>query len=250
MIARLPSRLGLPVLVLLVAGCIDGDEKIWLKRDGSGRLEAVYRMPPMVMQNLGGAGALRERLARAAAGDPHVDLTRIAHRSEGGRVTFEIAGTFDDLRNLVSFPRRRLRDPARPDLPVKTEALFGQSSLTIKQLSLTLRRSIDLAPILPEALRANPALLGDSSLRYTVHLPVPVGRTNAPVTGADGRRLEWQFLLRDHLDEPMRLHAQASLPLPWWVWLTGGLLASVFLLLIALAARRLILARCPSNQRL
>jgi len=227
-------------LCALFAGCIEGNETIWLERDGSGRLSATYRMPALVMNNFGGAETLREHLLEAARGDPHVDLARVQHRSRRERVIFEFEGTFDSLENLVSFPQRRLRDPARPDVPVKSEALFGESTLDISPLSLTLHRSIDIAPVLPELVRKNPALLADSTVHYTVHLPVEAGQTNATTISPDRRRLEWRFRLRDHLDQPMELHAQAPLPLPWWIWFAGGLLAALVLVLLALAVRRVI----------
>ena len=51
----------LPAILLLVS-CIDGDEELWLEKDGSGRLEATYKMPGAIMARFGSAPELqRER---------------------------------------------------------------------------------------------------------------------------------------------------------------------------------------------
>ena len=39
----------LPVLFsLFLVSCIEGEEEIWLEPDGSGRIEATYKMPTAV----------------------------------------------------------------------------------------------------------------------------------------------------------------------------------------------------------
>lgn len=237
----MPTRiliLASATLCLLLGGCIEGDETIWLERDGSGRLQASYRMPPLLMARFGGPEALKTQLAQAAAADEFVDLTRIEHTREKGRVVFEFEGTFTDLRKLCTFPQRRLRDPATPDRPAQAEVLFGETTLEINELSMTMARTIDLTKTLPREIN-----LRDSTFRYTVHLPVEVARTDAHTVSEDGRTLQWSFLLREHTDQPMRLYAQAPLPIPWWVWFSGTLLIIAFLAVLFLAVRRVILLR-------
>lgn len=230
---------------LLLAACIDGEETTWLERDGSGRLEAVYRMPPAVMAELGGPETLARTLAEGAARDPHVDLDRITHRTEKGRVVFEFAGTFDDLRNLCSFPQRQLRDPAKPDEPVDAEALFGETDLAIGPRGIAVHRTIDISGVLPRSFKVAPALLGDSSFRYILHLPVNAKATNAEEISGDGRTLTWTFLLKNHATEPMILTAEAPLPIPAWVWLA----ALAFLLALAALLSLLVKRRRKSAAR-
>ena len=62
----------LPVLLpLLLVSCIEGEEEIWLEPDGSGRIEATYKMPTVVAQKIGDPDELVEILKNAAARDPH-----------------------------------------------------------------------------------------------------------------------------------------------------------------------------------
>jgi hypothetical protein len=41
----------------------------------------------------------------------------------------------------------------------------------------------------------------------------------------------------------MLLTMKAPLPIPWWIWLSGGLLIALTVLLLVLATRRALLAR-------
>ena len=83
-----------PLLCLLLLSCIEGREEVWLNRDGSGRLEASYRMPGVVMQQLGKPEDVVRTLQEAAARDEHVELTEVTHRKEKGFIILEFSGTF------------------------------------------------------------------------------------------------------------------------------------------------------------
>lgn len=230
--------------VVLLSGCIEGREEIWLKVDGSGRLKASYRMPHVIMGQFGGAEQLTTTLREAAERDPHVDLSEISYRSEKRDIILEFEGTYDDLRKLCTFPQRQLRHPDDPDKPVKAEILFGVTDLTISAKEISLHRTIDISSIIPKRLQKNPKLLRDSQFHYVLNLPVSATETNAHVLPADRRRLEWVFLLRDHVTEPMVLTARGPLPIPWWVWLLAGLvLVLPAIVLIRFARRKRALTR-------
>lgn len=240
------TRCGLAIALLCalsLTSCIEGDETIWLQRDGSGRFEAVYKMPSLVADRFGGAEELTDRLIEAAAGDQHVDLTSISHRKEGLSVICEFSGTFDSLQQFTTFPQRRLRDPEAPDEPVEAEALFGESKLVINDLSIQLARRIDFASVLPDRIKDAPALLGESAFHYTVHLPVEAAQTDADSISDDGKTLRWNFLLREHVNKPISLFVKAPLPIPWWVWCAGILLVVAFLAILFLAIRRVALLK-------
>lgn len=231
----------LPLLglgVLLLSSCfIDGNEEVWIHKDGSGRLEATYEMHPSVMRRLGGAEQLRKKLEEAIAKDPTLTATAIDHRVEPGRVVFHFAAEFEDLRELAKFPQRHLRDSSEPGKTVPEEALFGKIQLRLNGLVLSLYREVDLAPILPEAAKNNPGLLGNSTFRYTFHLPVAATENDAHEVRNKGKTLTWSFLLREHTTEPMAIYAKARLPLPWWIWLSLVLLIVLFVLLLIWAAK-------------
>lgn len=239
---RLSTFILLPVFLLL-SSCIDGDEEIWLERDGSGRLEATYRMPPQIMQQFGGAPVLQKKLEDAFAKEPGITVAHIGHRVESGRVIFDLDAAFDDVRTLAAFPKKHLRNPETPDQAGSDEALFGSMSLELSGLTMSFNRTIDLAPVLPEKVRSNPAFLGESAFRYMVHLPAAATTHNASQTTDRGRTLKWQFLLREHTNRPMQLTMKAPLPIPWWIWLAGGLLIALTVFLLVLAVRRVLVSR-------
>ena len=227
----------LPVLLpLLLVSCIEGEEEIWLEPDGSGRIEATYKMPTVVAQKIGDPDELVEILKNAAARDPHIELTSVSHQTRRGGVTLKFSGTFDDLRKLATFPQRQLRDPAEPDKRVKAEVLFGTTHLDISWRGLSYERQVDISWLLKSSPAAKsivrvPALLGNSSFRYTLNLPTSARESNSTTQSQDGHKLEWLFPLKNHVQEPMHLTAEGDLPLPGTLWLIP-LAALVLLFLI------------------
>ena len=231
----------LPVLLpLLLVSCIEGEEEIWLEPDGSGRIEATYKMPTVVAQKIGDPDELVEILKNAAARDPHIELTSVSHQTRRGGVTLKFSGTFDDLRKLATFPQRQLRDPAEPDKRVKAEVLFGTTHLDISWRGLSYERQVDISWLLKSSPAAKsivrvPALLGNSSFRYTLNLPTSARESNSTTQSQDGHRLEWLFPLKNHVQEPMHLTAEGDLPLPGTLWLIP---LAVLVLLFLIQNRR------------
>ena len=74
-------------LCLVLSGCIECEEEIWLNPDGSGRIEARYKMPSAVAKRIGEPDELVRVLQEAAERDPHVEITSLTHTAEGGGVT-------------------------------------------------------------------------------------------------------------------------------------------------------------------
>ena len=70
-------------LCLVLSGCIEGEEEIWLNPDGSGRIEARYKMPSAVAKRIGEPDELVRVLQEAAERDPHVEITSLTHTAEG-----------------------------------------------------------------------------------------------------------------------------------------------------------------------
>ncbi len=231
----------LPVLLpLLLVSCIEGEEEIWLEPDGSGRIEATYKMPTVVAQKIGDPDELVEILKNAAARDPHIELTSVSHQTRRGGVTLKFSGTFDDLRKLATFPQRQLRDPAEPDKRVKAEVLFGTTHLDISWRGLSYERQVDISWLLKSSPAAKsivrvPALLGNSSFRYTLNLPTSARESNSTTQSQDGHKLEWLFPLKNHVQEPMHLTAEGDLPLPGTLWLIP---LAVLVLLFLIQNRR------------
>ena len=227
LLAFLPTLLGL-------SSCIAGDEELWLNRDGSGRIEATYRMPPAIMNRFGGAEKLQKRLEMAIDNEPGIRADEISHHLEGTQVVFLLKADFDDARDFVGLPRKHLRDPAAPDTPSAEEAFFGVMNLKLSGLTLEFDRKVDLSPALPPLIRDNAVMLGNSAFRYTLHLPTKPFTHNANSTSNDGATLHWTFPLKKHANTPMLLQTSMPLPIPLWLWVLVG---AIVLLLILIAAK-------------
>lgn len=211
-------------LCLVLSGCIEGEEEIWLNPDGSGRIEARYKMPSAVAKRIGEPDELVRVLQEAAERDPHVEITSLTHTAEGGGVTLLFSGTFDDLNKLASFPRRQLRDASKPDKRVKAEVLFGEAEMSISEDAIIYDRKVDISWLLQSTPAAKsiarmPALLGKSNLNFILNLPGAARESNASSQSEEGRRLEWNFLLKEHATEPMSMTAEATLPPSRSLWM-------------------------------
>jgi hypothetical protein len=226
------------LLALLLVSCLEGEEEVWLERDGSGRLEATYKMPPLVFSRFGTPDTLVKTLKDAAARDPHVNFSHVAHRTDKGQAILELVGTFDDLRELASFPQRQLRDPKEPDKPVKLEALFGDIHLDLSAGRFSFQRSVDLSSILPNTIKKAPGILDQSAFHYTLHLPAAVSDTNATTRSEEHQKLEWRFLLKEYVDKPMKLTAEGRIPRPSNLWFLGLLPLAILIAIFLFRTKR------------
>jgi len=213
-------------LCLALASCIEGEEQIWLNADGSGRVEARYKMPSAVAKRMGEPAELVRVLQEAAERDPHVEITHLAHNSEAGGITLAFSGTFDDLNKLASFPKRQLRDTLNPDKRVQAEVLFGEASMFVADGIITYDREVDISWLLQsnpatKSIAKMPALFGKSSLTFILNLPGEAEESNASSQSEDKLRLEWNFLLKENTNGPMPMTAKAALEAsnPPWLFL-------------------------------
>ncbi|MBQ98191.1 MAG: hypothetical protein CMP30_09370 [Roseibacillus sp.] len=222
-------------LCLALSGCIEGEEQIWLRADGSGRIEARYKMPSAVAKRIGEPAELVRALQEAAERDPHVEITDLTYTTEGGGITLTFSGTFDSLNKLTSFPQRQLRDASKPDKRVQAEVLFGESAMVISDDNITYNREVDISWLLQsnpatKSIAKMPALFGKSSLTFILNLPGEAQESNASSQSEDKLRLEWNFLLKENTTGPMPMTARAALPAskPPWLFLLA-ILPLVFL---------------------
>ena len=213
-------------LCLALASCIEGEEQIWLNSDGSGYIEARYKMPSAVAKRIGEPDELVRVLKEAAERDSHVEITDLTHTTEGGGITLACAGTFDNLNKLASFPQRQLRDASKPDKRVQAEVLFGESAMVISDENIIYDREVDISWLLQsnpatKSIAKMPALFGKSSLTFILNLPGEAQESNASSQSEDKLRHEWNFLLRENTTGPMSMTARAALPAskPPWLFL-------------------------------
>ena len=225
--------------LLLLSSCIDGDEEIFLRADGGARVLAIYRVPTLLL-SVQDAEDLRSSIEKEVGSAKNLKLlTNKVEKHQGNRViTFEIET--DDVMALEGVLAEH--DPAlqmsKGDKIL--HAIIGRMVVNIEGFSVKLIREVQLEPLLDEYLGSNGAsMLGDSTFRYTVHLPDAVESSNAHEVLNEGRTFKWTHKLIDSSTSPIIMTLTAPIPIPWWVFV----LAALFLVAIiwswyVLTARR------------
>ena len=225
--------------LLLLSGCIDGDEEIFLRADGGARVLAIYRVPTLLL-SVQDAEDLRSCIEKEVGSAKNLKLlTNKVEKHQGNRViTFEIET--DDVMALEGVLAEH--DPAlqmsKGDKIL--HAIIGRMRVNIEGLSVVLSREVQLEPLLDEYLGSNGAsMLGDSTFRYTVHLPDAAESSNAHEVFNEGRTLKWTHKLIDSSTSPIIMTLTAPIPIPGWVFVLAALfLAAIIWSWYVLTARR------------
>ncbi len=245
-VRRVPLRLLvlslLSCLALLTPSCIEGEEELWINLDKSGRLEARYEFPSLALKQIGDPEKIVEALKQVAAREKGLTLTLCTATTEGTKTSLHLKGEFDDVLELFELAARNEElfvAQAEVD-PDKIEAVAGDIDFRFTNLRGVFTREIDLNHLFPELVSKRPGMLGSSTFKYTLHLPVPVKATDAHTVSPDGKSVSWTFLLREHFGHPMKMSLKTKLP--WWLWLVfaaAGLLLLTLILLVWRLIRRL-----------
>lgn len=236
----------LSFLALLTPSCIEGEEELWINLDKSGRLEARYEFPSIALKQLGDPEKIVEALKQVAAREKGLTMNLCTATTEGTKTSLHLKGEFDDVLELFELAARNEEffvAEAEVD-PDKIEAVAGDIEFRFTNLRGVFTREIDLNHLFPELVSKRPGMLGSSTFKYTLHLPVPVKVTDAHTVSPDGKSVSWTFLLREHFGHPMKMSLKTKLP--WWIWLV---LAAAGLLLLALILLVLRLARLIRRSR-
>lgn len=217
----------LSILLVSLNSCIDGEEEVFLNADGSGRMKVQYRVPGMLLSQ-------READELVAIIDKEVgekdNLQLVANRvdSQKGQKIIRIeieAKNVVELDGMLDDHGEGSESEATGKTDKILHALLGEMEVTISGLSASVKRAVDLDPLLHEYLGKNGSvLLGESEFRYTVHLPEAVEQSNAHETSQDGKTLKWVYKLRECKQTPINMHLQAPISIPWWGYAGGGVL--------------------------
>ena len=209
--------------LLLLSSCIDGDEEIFLRADGGARVLAIYRVPTLLL-SVQDAEDLRSSIENEVGSAKNLKLlTNKVEKHQGNRViTFEIET--DDVMALEGVLAEH--DPAlqmsKGDKIL--HAIIGRMVVNIEGFSVKLIREVQLEPLLDEYLGSNGAsMLGDSTFRYTVHLPDAVESSNAHEVFNEGRTLKWTHKLIDSSTSPIIMTLTAPIPIPGWMFVLAAL---------------------------
>ena len=202
-----------------LSSCLEGDEEYWINADASGRLRMDYKIPPTVVKNLGDYLGLFAALREIDALEDGLKINELSAKLEAGKIHFILDADFNDARDLFSLAEKHadiLKKHFGSD-DGRLKAAFGKIQLERDGRQLHFRRELDLAPMLPDIIRKNPAILGPATFNYSIHLPTPASSSNAEVTSADKRTLTWHAKLKKHTATPIILELRAPIPYPKWL---------------------------------
>ena len=221
--------IGLVFFCCLMYACIEGEEDVWIEADGSARIVATYRVPAMLLSEKD-SEQFKQSVESGIGANPHLRLvTNRVDREQGRRVirleieTDQIAA----LEDLGGKPDPNIQ-------PTKSSrilnAILGTIEMNMEGLNVSLRREVDLKPLLDKYVGKNAsAMLDDSEFRYTIHLPKGVKNSNAHEVSENGQVLRWRYNLGELKGEPIVMHMIAPVPIPWWLYVVVVAIALVIL---------------------
>jgi len=219
MLPKLASCL-LILPLLFLSSCVEGEEELWINADASGKIKAHYSIPSVAMKDLGNPEDYLRSIEIIDEQEKGLTVERAHFTKTKSRITFQIEATFQNASELLEIADRSqkiLIQEARSS-PEQIEALLGQIDLRIASLNPTFSREIHLKELLPKMVQKNPKMLGKSTFRYTINLPVAIRHSNAHALTNERRTATWTFLLKDYTQTPMAMFLQTQLPLPWWIF--------------------------------
>lgn len=209
--------LAFPAFIL--SSCLEGDEEYWINADASGRLHLDYKIPPIVLKDLGDYLGVFAALREIDTLEDGLSINTLSAEPENGKIHFILDANFADARELFSLTEKHAAIFEKNGVGDHSllQAALGKIVLEREGLDLHLRRELDLAPLFPDIIKRNPAILGPATFSYTIHLPTAASSSNAQETSADQRTVKWHAKLKDHTAIPIILELRAPLPIPKWV---------------------------------
>lgn len=249
MIVRFLLLVLLALPSFLATSCVEGEEEIWINFDSSGRMEARYELPSIAMRQLGNPDDIIEALEQVAAREKGVTLEFCTFTTKGTKSVFHLKAEFDDVLEIFDIASRNEEDFVEKTGtdPQKIEAVAGDIDFRFEKLRAAFDRKVSLADLFPAAVAKRPAVLGGSTFKYTLHLPLAVAETNAHEMSEDRKTVSWTFKLRDSFENPMVMSLKTESPVPWWGWIGLVLLLILFLGFLRFVFRRLFLK--PRHRR-
>ncbi len=210
--------LSLFAAAILVSSCFDSREEIWINADGSGAARITVSLPTTAALLHGGEKGVRKTIETYLEASPAFSSYALDMKTEAGRLTINVALTFDDALALSDLGR----SPAASALPSAGTGLLGKTEIEFTGLSVAFDRQVDLSKALPGAIFVPESQLAGYELTTILHLPLPATTHDATATSDGGRTLVWEIPLATAFKGPVTNRFTMPLPIPW---LTIGMIA-------------------------
>lgn len=207
---------------------------MWINEDGSGKVRIQYTLPGAFEKHLGDPDDYLKAITDIDAKEESVKITTLSYESTGGKSLFGgsskrflLEATFSDITEFSEVANRNEKEfiaqtGADPD---QIDSLAGKISFEMNYLTPRIQRSISLQKLLPENIKKFPGMLGKSNFSYTFHLPFPLEETNAHFLSEDRKTARWKFKLKEHVQTPLVMKMETTIPLPWWLYAIGSIIA-------------------------
>jgi hypothetical protein len=209
-----------------LVSCIEGDEEITIREDGSAHLKMRYQVPGMIF-SAKDSKELVGIIDRELGKKDHLKLLVNRVESRDGQRIVQIELETDPEFDLDGGLFKKEKSSGAVEEDGKSDkllrALVGDLEAKVDGLSVGVVRKVNLDPLLQEYMGKNSgSMLGDSQFRYTVHLPEAAEQSNAHEVSDGGKTLKWVYWLRESKQKPIMMSVVAPIPLPWWIYGVGG----------------------------
>ncbi len=196
---------------LSLTACFDLREELWVKSDGSGRVEITCDLPATAARMQGGDAAVRKKIALFLLGAPALKSPSCEVRTVGESTRVHIDVSFDSAMDLKQLGSRT----ALKGLPSGATYLAGEIRADVHGRTMDFTRTLTPSKALPGIGFLPVSELERHRLVYVMHLPVAVVDSNATSVLDGGCTMVWDVSLADALKGPVCLHFRAPIPMPW-----------------------------------
>lgn len=212
-------RISLIVVSLLLGACLGGREEFWFERDGSGRLQAEYRLPMFAIASLGGEEKLRKTIAEFFSREPGIVLETFAVEKKGSEARLRLHAKFDSVLHLSRLLDQPGSEESGSSLPDPMVKLLGDVKVARAGLDVDFQRKIDPREVFAGGLVTPTASqMQGYQLEYIMHLPTSAKHSNAHQVSDGGRTLTWRYELADAMKSPVQTNFVTPVPIPPWCW--------------------------------
>lgn len=206
---------------LLLSGCFDVHEELWVNRDGSGKAELTYVIPASAVFMLGGTEGVEEKIRSMISRQPplSLDALEVKETEDGVRISGTVSA-----KSMLSLLDLKKGESSR-ELPAAALDIAGNFDVRLQGLDIDLTRTVKVR----EALGLMSLAVGKEErekrrLVCILHLPMPPEESNAMTIEDGGKTLKWETTLGDALKKPLVTHVRARMPIPTAAWYAAALL--------------------------
>ncbi len=230
-VARLVTRVAFAAGLMLLGGCIDYAEEMWLNSDLSGRMAMNISVKEEIVRGITAIdkGASEDAIRRELERIPGVKLESFESFRDTGRVIGKIRLAFDSIEKLAQHDSRGTGSSLVSFLGTFTTHAEGGKVNFVRSLPSSKAKSTG-EDMLAKGLGS--LLFSKNYIAYKLHVPGELITANSPHSDAKTRMIEWRFTLAQAIREPptMRVEWKKSFPWLWILISTLAVLASVALI--------------------